>query len=130
MQQLQTNFRFSAHQHFTSPIEVTEKLMKVKLSIFLSYHKILYKYRSVFSTKTAMLKVIADLQRNIDVNILLLLCFSKAFDYVCWDILFLKLNCLGFSETAEKIVKSYLNERSPITNELYSETIFLSSGVF
>jgi hypothetical protein len=113
--------------------------MKQQILDFLAQHNLLCKYQSGFreshSTTTTVLKIVDDLSIAIDnrkISVLTLLDFSKAFDLVNHNLLLEKLyNQFHFSNSAVKLVQSYISERSQIVfaNGKYSQEAFTLTGV-
>ena len=75
-------------------------------------------FRRLHSTSTAVLKVTDDIRRNLDerqATVLVLLDFSQAFGMVVRALLNLKMtNSYGFAEDADKLLVSYLTDRSQL----------------
>lgn len=115
-----------------------EKVIKNQICIFLNDSNFMSPFQSGFrknhSTTTALLKVTGDIRENIDcrkLTFLLLLDLSKAFDTVDWHILCDKLCIAGFSTTANKLIFSYITDRTQYVflNGQSSSTLSLVSGV-
>ena len=113
--------------------------MKEQIVSFCNERSLLNRYQSGFrpghSTITALLKITDDISKDLDrkfVSILTLLDFSKAFDTVNFKLLCQKLrNLFHFSESAIKLVESYLTGRSQcvFANGAMSSFLPVTQGV-
>jgi Reverse transcriptase (RNA-dependent DNA polymerase) len=102
--------------------KVLEKIMKDEIVSFCNEIGLLNRYLSDFrsdhSTTTALLKITDDMVMDLDMDknlmsILVFFGFSKAFNTVNFKLLCQKLrNIFRFSESAIKLIKSYLADRS------------------
>lgn len=100
-----------------------EVIISNQMSKYLDQHELLSDKQSGFRKKrsciTALLDVVEDLRQKLDdkmVSFLVLLDHSKAFDTVDHKILNSKLKkYFNFSETACKLILSYLSHRSQVT---------------
>jgi Reverse transcriptase (RNA-dependent DNA polymerase) len=116
-----------------------EKIMKDQIVSFCNERGLLNQFQSGFrsghSTTTALLKITDDVAMDMDKNlmtILVLLDFSKAFDTVNFKLLCQKLrNLFRFSESAIKLIKSYLTGRSQcvFANGALSSFLPVTQGV-
>ena len=108
--------------------KVLEKLMYIRLYSYLEEHKILSKdqfgFRESLSTCSATFALINSILLAFEKNNLVggLFCdIHKAFDCVNHEILLTKLEYHGVSNTSNKLIRSYLNDRYQrvqITNNL------------
>ena len=110
--------------------KILERLMYNRLLLFINEHDILYRYQFGFradhSPNLALLLMvdkISDALENGDYVLGLFLDFSKAFDTVNHDILFLKLENYGIRGVALNMFKSYLSNRYQyvVYNDVISE---------
>lgn len=119
--------------------KVFEKLINTQISSFINDLNLLHPYQSGFrknhSTETALLKVHDDIALTLDkkgIAILLLIDFAKAFDRVSHRKLVNKLRSdFLFSESAAKLIESYLIHRSQAVfcNGILSTFQNIGSGV-
>ena len=118
--------------------KILERLMYNRLLLFINEHDILYRYQFGFradhSPNLALLLMvdkISDALENGDYVLGLFLDFSKAFDTVNHDILFLKLENYGIRGVALNMFKSYLSNRYQyvVYNGVISENKKISCGV-
>jgi len=118
--------------------KVTESLLSDQIVEYFNHEKLLHPMQSAFraghSCTTANIKVLDDIRKAFDKNMITLLCFLdfiKAFDSVNHKILIKKLKSYGFCDTSLKLIISYLNGRSQrvkIGNSL-SDSCPILSGV-
>ena len=127
------------------PISITcctskliEKLVKKRLSSFLSKHRILsdhqFGYRTQHSTTHAILNISDSILRNFDNKkhtVSIFLDLSKGFDCVDHKILLKKLYHYGIRGPAHDFFKSYLTNRQQITsvNGTISDWLTVLCGV-
>jgi Reverse transcriptase (RNA-dependent DNA polymerase) len=103
--------------------------------LYVSFCAIKRRDRRGHSTTTALLKITDDISVNLDrnfISILTLLDFSNAFDTVNFKLLCQKLkNLFSFSDSAIKLVKSYLMGRSQcvFANGALSTFLSVTQGV-
>ena len=108
------------------PISITcatskliEKLVKKRLSSFLSKHDILssyqFGYRSSHSTNHAILNISDRILRNLDAKLNTVSIFSKGFDCVDHKILLKKLYHYGIRGVSLDFFTSYLTNRTQFT---------------
>ena len=118
--------------------KILERLMYKRMLSFIQKHHILYSYQFGFridhSPNLAMLFLIDKLSNaleNGDYVLGLFLDFSKAFDTVNHDILFLKLEHYGIRGVALDMLKSYLSNRYQfvVYNNVKSDNMNITSGV-
>ena len=119
--------------------KIIEKTILVQLSKYLSDSQLYIEsqsaYRKEHSCETAVLKIVNDIQSEIDDNnmvILLMLDLSAAFDTIDQDILLSKLNKkYKIKGNALKLITSYLKKRTYAVhiNEQWSSTHNLTYGV-
>lgn len=118
--------------------KIFEKIIKSRLTSFFDKYKIItdnqYGFRKGLSTELALLKlhnnIIYNMNKN-NHNLLVFIDFSKAFDSVHHEILFLKLEHYGIRGTPLNLIKSYLTNRTQyvkIENEI-STNLPVISGV-
>ena len=109
-----------------------------RLITFINAHDILYKYQFGFRADHSpnlallfMIDKISDALENGEYVLGLFLDFSKAFDTVNHDILFLKLENYGIRGVALEMLKSYLSNRYQyvVYNDVESEKQKISCGV-
>ena len=115
-----------------------EKILHGQITNFIDAHHILDDrqsgYRKRYFTQSALLRLFHDIKCAVDVGevlILVLFDFSKAFDRVC-HLLLTKLRQLGFSDSALKLIFSYLTGRSQAVVNLegvFSDWLSVTSGV-
>lgn len=98
--------------------KVVEKIMNYQIRDHINRYNILPPHQSGFragySCATALLGVIDDIIMDIDsgkTTALILLDYSKAFDTISHEILFSILHYVGFSDSAIKFLRSYLDNR-------------------
>lgn len=116
-----------------------EHIMADQISIFLDQHKLISENQSGFRKKrscvTVLIDVVEGLRQKLDdkmTSFLVLLDHSKAFDTVNHNILISKLkNLFHFSDTACKLMSSYLSNRSQtvIVGNNRSNSLDVSRGV-
>lgn len=102
-----------------------EKVVSKQIQHHLGQNRLLSAKQSGFrpsrSTTTALLDITEDIRAGLDkgqVNVMVLLDFSKAFDSVNHSLLIEKLSSLlGFSSSACSLIHSYLNERSQFVEQ-------------
>ena len=118
--------------------KILEKVVSKQIVCYLTHHLLLdpnqSAYRKQHGCPTALLKITDDLHVALDkleVAILTLLDYSKAFNCANHDILLAKCKSLGFSNLALTWVNSYLSGRSQKvkTSDGYSEWKDLANGV-
>jgi len=98
--------------------KMVEKIVHGQIIEYIEEKNIMNPLQSGFvkghSTATALLRVTDDIRKSIDdreVNLLVLLDFSKAFDRVHHELLIVKLRNMGFSEIVLSWIKEYISER-------------------
>lgn len=98
--------------------KIFERILFNQISQYIESNNILDEkqsaYRTGFSTQTALLEVVDFVDKGIDeglITIMVLFDFSKAFDTIRHCLLLKKLRLLGFSDSALKLVLSYLTDR-------------------
>ena len=118
--------------------KIIEKLALRQIFSYLEKYKLLDPNQSAYKAHhgciTAHLKITDDILDSIDdseVTILTLLDFSKAFDTVNHKLLLEKLSILGFSQSAQNWVESYLTDRFQLVkvNNDYSPWVKIKNGV-
>ncbi|XP_075150937.1 uncharacterized protein LOC142225047 [Haematobia irritans] len=119
--------------------KIMEKLMNNQMNTYLTENNLLCKQQSGFRKKrsciTALLGVVEEIRQKLDSNMvsfLVLLDHSKAFDTVDHNILLTKLRVyFHFSETACKLIYSYLSERAQLVSvgDKMSGLLSTSKGV-
>ena len=118
--------------------KVLEKLAHDQLILFLNNNKILDPlqtgFRQYSSTETALLKLTDDIRIGISnrlITVLLQFDFSKAFDTVSPSKLLKKLSRMGFSKSALRWLKSYLENRKlqVLFKSSYSQECDINLGV-
>jgi Reverse transcriptase (RNA-dependent DNA polymerase) len=100
-------------------LKITEKLMFDQMACYIEDNSLLFSFQSDFrkfhSTATALTKIFDDIPLVIErdgFSVTVLLDFSKAFDSMSHDLLFIKLkNRFGLSGTACRLVVSFLQDR-------------------
>lgn len=78
------------------------------------FHPYLSAFRPGFGCNTALLRIVEDWKKAIDGNkftAAILMDLSKAFDCLPHDLLLLKLQAYGLSDSAMKLISSYLSNR-------------------
>lgn len=98
--------------------KLIEKIMNYQIRAHITEYNILPPYQSGFrpghSCTTALINVTDDIIREIDVGkttALILLDYSKAFDTINHELLLSILHFVGFSNNANNLIRSYLNNR-------------------
>lgn len=119
--------------------KVCEVLIRGQMNCFMEDNCDLYKNQSGFrkghSTTTCVLNITEEIRSDLNnkrCSILVLLDFSKAFDYINYEILLQKLKTqFKFSESACRLLNSYLKGRSQTVcvDDHFSKPVLVSSGV-
>ena len=118
--------------------KVLERVMEMQIRVFLDDHGILPPkqsgFRAGYGCETALADVTDDIIRAWDENkitILTLLDFSKAFDMLNHHILLSILHFIGFSESARRLIQSFLSDRTQqvVLNEQCSNSLSVGLGV-
>ena len=98
--------------------KVIEKVVAFQWVSYLNKYELLdpnqSAYRENHSTTTALLKIVDDILESLEdseINIMIFLDFSKAFDTVNHRLLLEKLKILGFDDSSCTWIKSYLSNR-------------------
>nr|CAH7738136.1 unnamed protein product [Callosobruchus chinensis] len=90
-------------------------------------------FRAGFSCETALLNITDDIFRAVDqgqTTILVLLDYTKEFDKINHEMLISILHYTGFSETAKKLMASFLcNRRQYVVTDVVSSEGLVSCGV-
>lgn len=99
--------------------KLLEKIVHIQLSEHLEKNKLItpnqFGFRSNYSTTKAISLLLTDLYNNINNNLNTKLCFidlKKAFDTVCHDVLYTKLESVGVKDSEILWFKNYLSGRS------------------
>ena len=118
--------------------KIFEKIIHTQTQHFLDVNKILYKFQSGFrqnhSTDTSLSYLNDRILGGLDEGLftgMILIDLQKAFDTIDHDIFLKKAKCMGFSESAIKWYKSYLEDRYFVVNVAgeNSEKASLNCGV-
>ena len=118
--------------------KILERIMYTRLLSFINNHNLLYDFQFGFRTKRSpnlalifLVDKITNALENGECVLGLFLDFSKAFDTVNHDILFLKLEHYGIRGSALDLFKHYLTNRSQyvVYNGLKSEKQRITCGV-
>ena len=98
---------------------ILERVLHRQITEFIVANNVLdsrqSKFRCGFSTQSALQQVCCDVRQEVDLdelNMLVLLDFSKAFDTVSNSRLLINMRALGFSDTILSWVFSYLISRT------------------
>ena len=112
-----TNYRPVSNLSFLS--KIIERAVSARLCQYLNAHKLLptfqSAYRPSYSTETALLRVMNDLNCAVDdgqVALVVLLDLSAAFDTIDHNTMLCRLKDLGVSSTALNWFKNYLTKRT------------------
>ena len=114
------NYRPISNLPFVS--KLLERVISSQLTFYLNFNQLLPEcqsaYRSLYSTESALLKVVSDLSLAADrgqLTILMMLDLSAAFDTVDHEILLNRLNkSFGLSSTVLDWFRSYLHDRTQV----------------
>ena len=118
--------------------KVLEKVLQNQIQDFVEENNVLPPKQSGFrpgcSCATANADVVDDIFRARDDNklcALVLLDYSKAFDYINHEMLIAILHFCGFSESASKIISSFLTDRVQQVkiNKIMSSALLVTKGV-
>ena len=118
--------------------KILERLMYKRLLDFINHHNLLYDYQFGFRNKRSpnlalilLVDKISNALENGEYVLGLFLDFSKAFDTVNHEILFIKLEHYGIRGTALNLFKHYLKDRTQyvVYNGLKSEKQHITCGV-
>ena len=118
--------------------KIFEKILHEQMSTYLSKHSILnpnqFGFRKKFSTNDALLLLTESIRTELDKKNTVqaaLLDLSKAFDSISHEKLLEKLLSIGFSQTALKLIESFLTDRYQrvYINDVYSSWYKVKQGV-